>query len=390
MYVQLTGLIDLSTTTGASIVTSGITSSGVTFALTTANDTPTLGGDNDTINGTYSDGNAASTFNIGGVLNGGAGTNTLIITSASVADISLADANWILNGGASANIQNITVTNTAAGAVNFATGVNFNNAFAAGGVNLTTSPVDGATTIDMQTVVFTGAATISVTSLLGAASGAETIKTGSGATTVTAIQHGSGAQVIDTTSTATAVTVNVTNDGAGGAQTVTTGGGNDTIHMLASVAGAASTINAGGGKDAITLMAADGVVQAITVTAGDSIQTAFDTITNFGISTGANSDTLALGSTALLTAAQFGGGAGAWTVTTGMATGGANLATFLTAATTSLNTGVVAYYDSVSGGTYVVASDGLVSGVADTVVELIGVATATAVGAAAATTIHIV
>ena len=97
------------------------------------------------------------------------------------------------------------------------------------------------------------------------------------------------------------------------------------------------------------------------------------------------SDTLALGSTTLLNTAQLGGG---FTVTTGIATGG-TLAAFLAAATTSTTAGVVAFSNGVD--TYVVASDGLASGAADSVVQLIGITGATAVGgAAAATMIHIV
>ena len=99
------------------------------------------------------------------------------------------------------------------------------------------------------------------------------------------------------------------------------------------------------------------------------------------------SDTLALGSTTLLNSAQLGGG---FTVTTGIATAaGATLASFLAAATTSMTAGVVAFNNGTD--TYVVASDGLASGAADTVVELVGITNATAVGgAAAATMIHIV
>ena len=73
--------------------------------------------------------------------------------------------------------------------------------------------------------------------------------------------------------------------------------------------------------------------------------------------------------------------AGEWTVTTGIATkAGSVLSDFLLAATT---TGVVAYFDIAGGNTYIVVSDGLASGAFDTVVELVGITTATA-------TIHIV
>lgn len=323
-------------------VTNNSTITASTFTLTTGNDTFTGQGLNDTFNGTWTDGDAASTFGVGDVLNGGGGTDTLNISSASTGVITLTDANWVL-GGVNALIENITVNNNAgAGAINFATGANFNTAFAVGGVALTTSAGAGATTIDMATTPFTGAATIvstasgagfiTITSGSGASTvnattfaGAETIN-GTGLTSVTitsngagvqtvgnsgftnnlvtinATQHGAGDQVLTSTS-ASAVTVTVVNDGTGGNQIITTGAGNDivnatniggttntystgagndTINLLNSGVATSNTITGGAGNDAITL--AVNAAPDILVYAGATVATdGLDSITNFTV-----------------------------------------------------------------------------------------------------------
>lgn len=210
---------------------------------------------------------------------------------------------------------------------------------------------------------------------------------------MSATTSGAGAQTISSTS-ANAVTVTATANG--GTQTITTGSGNDTITLGSS--SSIATINGGAGADTIILGATHTGVNHIVVTPGQSTQTGMDTITNFNMIV---SDTVALGSTKLLTTAQLTGTA--YVVTNGLAhdaplpiiagpgvgSGIGGLSGFLFAATTSTTAGVVAYSDGTN--TYVVASDGLSSGAADTVVKLVGVTNATAVGSLAAqTTIHIV
>ncbi len=384
---------------------------GPNFTLTTAVDNLEGGAGANSFAGTHSDG-GTNTFNLGDTIAGNGGTDTLSITPSILsAATSLVDGLWTNVSG----IENVSVT-TEPGVISMTTGAAFQAAFAAAGVNLTATTTGGAINIDLST--FTGAQTLTTSS----GAGAETITTGSGVGNVTATstagaltisgvglavvsatttgagaqtigdQSGgganlvsvtatgnSGAQEIHSTSTST-VTVNATT--AGGPQNITTGSGNDVIVLGSSAA--IGSINGGAGADAITLGATHSGVDQINVTLGQSVQTAFDTVTNFNMVV---SDTLALGSTTLLDTAQLGG---TWTVTTGIATnGGATLSDFLAAATTSMTSGVVAFSDGVD--TYVVRSDGLASGAADTVVELIGVNNATEVsGSAGATIIHIV
>lgn len=369
---------------------------GTSFTLTTANDLFLGGTGADTFSGTFSDG-GTNTFNTGDTLTGGAGTDTLNINpNIEATALTLSDAFWTNVSG----IENIVIGTTTGGVQTLVTNDLFNTAFSAG-VNLTTTSTGGAINITMG-----GAVTETVTITTTSTDGSQTINTGtggagtatvnatstaggltiSGGDLVSVTTHSTdGIQNIDSTGTA-AVTVNATS--TSGAQTIATGAGNDSITVSSTAIGA--TINAGGGKDAITLGVADTTIQAITVTPGDSVQTAFDTVTNFGIGTGSGSDTLALGSTTLLTNAAD--TLTLWIVTAGIATKtGSVLSDFLLAATTATTAGVVAYYDIAGGNTYIVASDGLASGASDTVVELVGVTTVTAVaGAAATTTIHIV
>lgn len=319
----------------------------LTFTLTTANDSFTGLAGNDTFNGTWTDGNPASTFNVGDVLNGGAGTDTLNIISASTGAMTLTDANWVL-GGVNALIENITVNNNAgAGAISFTTGGNFNTAFATGGVALTTSAGAGATTIDMGATPFTGAATIiatasgagaiTITSGSGAATvnattlaGAETINgtgltsvtitsTGAGVQTVgsvgltnnlvtiTATQNGAGDQVLTSTS-ASAVTVNAANNGTGGNQTIVTGAGADTITLSGSYAASIVNITGGAGADTITLKAGHTGANTINLAAGSmaavGVNTSADSITGFAVAT----DKLAISITGQAGSAVVNGG----------------------------------------------------------------------------------
>jgi hypothetical protein len=250
----------------------------------------------DTFNGTYSDGGVGggNTFQIGDTLADGNGANnTLNITptiaiAGGNAATSLVDTLWADITG----IQNVNVT-TGAGVINIATGTSFNNAFAAGGVHLTTTSTGGAINIDMATVPFTGAATITTTST----DGAQTIATGSGAATVTASSGagaitvsgsdllsvsatttGAGAQTI--TSTA-AGNVTVTATAASGTQTIVVGNGNDTINVSGSGNTALAHITVGSGSDTITLNAGHTVVDTLTFSAANGgSTTSVTTVTN--------------------------------------------------------------------------------------------------------------
>jgi hypothetical protein len=269
---------------------------GMTYTLTTAVDNIVGAPGSDTFNGTYSDGGVGggNTFQIGDTLAGGNGANnTLNITptiaiAGGNAATSLVDTLWADITG----LQNVNVT-TGAGVINIATGTSFNNAFAAGGVHLTTTSTGGAINIDMATVPFTGAATITTTST----GGAQTIATGSGAATVTASSGagaitvsgsdllsvsatttGAGAQTI--TSTA-AGNVTVTATAASGTQTIVVGNGNDTINVSGSGNTALAHITVGSGSDTITLNAGHTVVDTLTFSAANGgSTTSVTTVTN--------------------------------------------------------------------------------------------------------------
>jgi hypothetical protein len=384
---------------------------GEVFTLTTAVENIQGSSGADTFVGTSSDG-GSNTFNLGDTLAGNGGIDSLTLTPSDPdAATSLADGLWANVSG----IEKLSVT-SGMGGISIATGAAFEAAFAPSGVYLTATTTDGAINID--SAAFTGAETLVTSS----GAGAQTLVTGSGVANVAATSAdgslaisgaalvgvsakttgtgaqtigdltgggaklvsvtadaGSGAQSIYSTSTST-VTVQAT--AAGGPQTIVTGSGNDTIIIGSSAS--TGSINGGGGADSIFLGATHTGVDQITVTPGESSQTAFDTITNFSMTV---SDTLSLGSTTMLDSAQLGGG---FTVTDGIATAdGATLADFLAAATASTTVGVVAFSDGID--TYVVASDGVAAGDGDSLVKLVGITNATAVGTSAdATTIHIV
>ncbi|MHC5764330.1 MAG: DUF4114 domain-containing protein [Nostoc sp.] len=254
-----------------------------TYTLTTSNDQ--IGGttDNDTLNGTY-DAAVTDTFNSGDSLNGGSGIDTLYIDHLQAGAITPPDALWTNLS----NIENIVINTTGAGAQTITTGTNFNTAFAALGVNLTTE-TSGAGAINIAMTTFTGMATLQTISIAGA----QTIVTGSGTTTVTATSDAGalnikgvglnsvfatttgtgvqtigdgigngvnlvevkatsagGAQTITSTST-NAVVVNATS--TAGQQIITTGSGADIVR--ASTTSAINTINTGNGNDRVTILA---------------------------------------------------------------------------------------------------------------------------------------
>ncbi|MEH2387259.1 MAG: hypothetical protein V7K14_16075, partial [Nostoc sp.] len=254
-----------------------------TYTLTTSNDNFVGDTDNDTFNGTYDDGAVTDTFNPGDFLNGGSGTDTLSINHFQAGAITPPDALWTNLS----NIENIVINTTVDGAQTITTGVNFQNAFAALGVNLTTT-TSGAGAINIDMSAFTGIATLNTISNAGA----QTIVTGLSGTTVTATSGagaldikgvglksvfatttGAGAQTIGDGSGNGANLVEVKATSAGGAQTITststsavvvdatsatgkqiitTGSGADIV--TASTGSAINTINTGDGDDKVTIL----------------------------------------------------------------------------------------------------------------------------------------
>ncbi len=306
---------------------------GSTFILTTATDNLTGGSFNDTFIGTYAGGVATDTFSAADTINGGGGTNSLIINNTSDTAITPPDALW----DHVSHIENLTFNVTGGGAQTLTTGAFFEAAFSVAPLVLTaTTTGAGAITIDMSGVSsgtpYTGATTLtSVTT-----AGAQTITTGSGQSTVTATSTSSagvsgaltingiglilavantsagaetigdsnspnlisvianssaGAQSITSTSTSS-VTVVATS--ASGAQTVTTGSGNDFITLSNSASGA-GTVTGGAGADTIVLgthTAVDSIVYSatnqggnvVTLTANSAL-TAGDTVSGFTATT---------------------------------------------------------------------------------------------------------
>ena len=412
------------------------------FTLTTAADNFTGSSANNTFNGTFTDGNAANTFNVDDVLIGGGGTDTLNISSAGVGVMTLSEANW--NNTAS-DIENIVVTNTAAGAINFSTGAKFNAEFATA-VNLTTlGQAAGVTTIDMAafgnggtiTSTVEGAGAITITTGSGATTvdattfaGAQTI-TGTGVTsvnlvsngagvqtvtgttgnlaTVTLLQNGAGAQTV-TTDYANGAMINLTNVGTGGAQTVTSGVGNDTINLLGTHLASVVTVTAGAGADAITLLAGHTANNTITYSIANTAVGAdginMDTITNFH--SGLDKIQLAAGdNSASATTLTAGGLAGIYlhaadtigamsTAINDAATSVATIADVYAALTAQVTAGAltgsltgpgniqaveVTFTSGAAAGTYLVINDATAGFQADTdmVIQLIGATSAFAV-----------
>lgn len=205
----------------------------------------------------------------------------------------------------------------------------------------------------------------------------------------------SGAQAFDlVTGAATALTL-IDGSSATGAldisaasaeksMTIKGGSANDTI-AASNEAGVVSTITGGKGADIITLgsTAANNAGDVINVaTAGDSTTTAYDKVSNFNAAA-ANADILKLGSTTLLSGTATDVLGTGWSLATGVASkGGATLADFIAAYSTSTTAGVVAFV--VGGNTYVGYSDGLADATNDVLVELTGVAGITALATVAA------
>lgn len=262
---------------------------GLTFTLTTANDTFAGGAGDDTFNGVFTNG-GTNTFNSADNLTGGGNTgigDTLTIgQSIAATAITLDDTFW----GTITGIENLVFTDTTDGVQTFTFGDNFNTAFAAG-VALTTDSTAGAINITLG-----GTVNQTVTLTTTSTGGVQTIDTGTGAglVTVDAISTTGGMDIsgTDVTSVTTNSTggnqiINVTGVGAAvvtvdatstsGTQAITTGAGNDNV-TSASSAGIANTIITGLGGDTIvaglgneTITAGAGTDDITTGTGTDSV-----------------------------------------------------------------------------------------------------------------------
>ena len=276
--IEILGAQSLTAATGHVTIVGPVTSQTTTYTptpppvyaanfypLTTANDTinpAAAGGDH--FDGTWTDGSAASTFNVGDVLVGGSGTNTLNITSAAAGAMTLTGANFSTSD---ANITHFNITNTTASAITFdgstATNPNFTHDFGTSTIYLTTSTGGGATTINMTGN--SGTEIINATSTDATAAGTISITTGSGPQNVTAISKTGDITITGSASNAnnsfTAISTGA------GAVTVTCGGA-----------------GSGTGSNTVTATSVSGPV---TVTAGATASGNIDNITvNSGSGTG--------------------------------------------------------------------------------------------------------
>jgi len=290
--------IAAATAAAAAAAAAATAASGQVIALTAGADTMTGTLGKDTFIGSYDGGVATDTFGATDILNGSGGIDTLLINHILAGAITPPDALWT----GITNIEKVIINTTTDGVQTVTTGANFQTAFSAAGVDLTVSTSGaGAINITMNTVgaIFTGVASLHTTSLAGA----QTILTGSGATTVTANSTGGAltisgvglATVTTNTSGAGAQTIGDANVGGGGANLVnvdaTTNAGAQTITSTSagtvsitshSIAGSVNTISATGSGNHTII----GSLGGYTITGGSGV----DTITG-----GTGIDTFAFG-----------------------------------------------------------------------------------------------
>jgi Ca2+-binding RTX toxin-like protein len=238
----------------------------VVSTLTTGVDNITGTAGADRFNATYGDGDPDSyTLESADALNGGAGIDTLHVTTAQEASTPN-DALW----AHTTNFEKIAFNSIGNGAQTVTTGANFQTAFATG-VDLSVQTLLGAITVDMTG--YTQTTTVNTTTI---GAGAQTITTGTGVATVNATTLtdgaqtisgvnltivnaevlGNGAQTITSTSTSN---VTVVADAHNGAQTITTGAGNDHV-TTTSAAGTINAITTGAGNDVIIASAGSDVI----------------------------------------------------------------------------------------------------------------------------------
>lgn len=242
----------------AGSVVKGSLTAGNAFNLGTVGSSYTGGAGKDTFNASVAQLNSAGVYN---TINGGDGVDTLNITGA--AAVTMVDDNF----KNISSIEKIVQATTGANALSVTTGGWFDAGFKAAGVDYTATVGVEVASIDMNT--FTGKATISLTT--GATTHATTVRTGSGDDTVTIAAASTTSGVI----------------------TVATGAGNDTITVTDGTANTASDtliINAGTGADVVTLAVtrAGSALNAVKyeVAAGDSTLAAYDKVTGFAAANG--------------------------------------------------------------------------------------------------------
>ncbi|MCX7092545.1 MAG: calcium-binding protein [Methylobacter sp.] len=255
--------------------------------LTTGTDNLTGTSGADIFTATYNDSPTGFTFGISDVLNGGAGVDTLDIDTNHIDAITPIDDYWT----GTSNIEKVVV-HSGTGAQTITTGAAFEAAFAAAGVNLSTTSDAGAITLAMDS--FTGAAAITMLST----DGAQTVSSGSGVTTVSATST-AGAQTITgpgltkvvATSTHGAQTISgdnlhsVTAVSEDGAQTIT---GVNLVNVVAHTTGM-QTITTGIGANVITA-SSTAPENIIATKAGNDIISATDSTGSYTIDAGNGND----------------------------------------------------------------------------------------------------
>jgi hypothetical protein len=373
-----TGIFTVSGNFAAGSVITGNNAAGSYTAGTTNGSTYIGGTGNDAFSATVAQLTAVGVNDT--VMNGGSGIDTLTITST----ISAITDNIFTN---ISNMEKLTFTATTAESLT--TGAGFNAAFA-NGVTVTSGAIAVSTGATYAMGLYNKAATINLT----------TSATGAGADAATSITTGSGADNV-TVSAAAWV-------GAAGAHStlsIATGAGNDIISVTTAAALLASTTNAsvqitgGTGADAITVSAhanaTTGFGELFTIAGGDSTTAAFDTITGFKMADATNvSDKVAFDTNTITayaataatgyTSAQLAvavSAAGLVTLSGTSAAGISDAAAIAAiASVVQINNGDSALY--VSGANYYIFNH---STTGDSVVELIGVNTATTLTTTAAT-----
>lgn len=355
----------------AGSVVKGATAVGNTFNLSTV------------VGSSYTGGNGNDAFNITAVghlrngatynkIDGGAGEDTLTLTAGGAA-VTMVDDDF----KEIANVEKLVVTNTGTNDISITTGGWYDASFKAAGsdVSITAAGTAG--------VSFTG----------GTFSGNQTLTISTAANTQNvAVLTGSGNDTVKIT--ATAVTT--------GDITVATGVGSDAIEVdfgasSTLVTGAVVTLNGGAGKDTIkldNLAAAEAEFVTVVTNAGDSTISAYDSITGFNLGGTAQSVLLDFTGTATVAANQaaasitgYTAAELTYTIANGFMTFAGSKASALTLdekinlldtlVTADLSTAALVH----GGNTYVYNENAA----GDSLIELVGVSTATALSAGGTT-----
>lgn len=285
----------------------------------------------DTFSGTYNAFSGSDTFNSVDILDGGAGVDTLQINHFMNVAITPPDALWT----GIRNIEKIVLKTTGDGAQTISTGSTFEAAFRAAGVNLT-STTSGSGAIDITMSGFTGAATLTTTSL----DGAQTVVTGSGVSAVTAksgagaldirgaglqkvtaATTGAGAQTIGDNSGNGKNLVDVSAISSGGAQTIISTS-TSAVKVNAKSAAGEQNITTGSGADVITATTSAELNTIITNAGNDKITVLSTSSGAYTLNGGTGNDTLYGGAGADKLIGSYGhdvlsGGSGADTMTGG-------------------------------------------------------------------------